>query len=112
MRFFRASLQSSSTGRTGVGRVGGSITRRSSVVFYGADDRYQERRLARISILIVWLFIGCHVWKLIPTAFESGYSHDGLSHNNWPDWVLVVQHISHLLITLNSAINFLIYVIM
>ncbi len=60
----------------------------------------------------VWLFLFCHAWKLIPTAYEAGYSHDGLTHSNWPKWVLVVENLSHLLITLNSSINFLIYAIM
>ena len=73
---------------------------------------FQEQRLARISILIVWLFLFCHVWKLVPTAFEASYSHDGLTHSNWPHWVLIVENMSHLLIALNSSINFLIYIVM
>ena len=32
--------------------------------------RKKESRLTRISISIVWLFIVCHVWKLIPTIYE------------------------------------------
>ena len=34
----------------------------------------KESRLTRISISIVWLFIVCHVWKLIPTIYELIYS--------------------------------------
>ena len=67
--------------------------------------------LARISCFIVWFFLFCHVWKLIPTAFEAGSSQDGLFHQDWPTWVLVVENLSHLLITINSTVNFLIYVI-
>ena len=36
--------------------------------------RKKEGRLTRISICIVWLFIICHVWKLIPTVYELLYS--------------------------------------
>ena len=40
------------------------------------DNLYQkkESRLTRISISIVWLFIVCHVWKLVPTIYELIYS--------------------------------------
>ena len=36
--------------------------------------RKKENRLTRISLSIVWLFIICHVWKLIPTIYELIYS--------------------------------------
>ena len=29
-----------------------------------------ENKLTRISLVIVWMFIFCHVWKLIPTMYE------------------------------------------
>ena len=85
-----------------------SLRRDSGVV----DNNRREQKLARTSILIVWLFLFCHIWKLFPTAYEAGYSTDGLSHRDWPFWVLIVEYLSHLLITLNSTINFLIYAVM
>ena len=30
-----------------------------------------ENRLTRISLAIVWMFIFCHIWKLIPTVYEA-----------------------------------------
>ena len=39
----------------------------------------QERRLARISISIVWLFMFCHAWRAVPTFYEALHSEDGLS---------------------------------
>ena len=30
-----------------------------------------ENRLTRISLAIVWVFIFCHIWKLIPTMYEA-----------------------------------------
>ena len=72
-------------------------------------ERSQEQKLARISCLIVWLFLFCHIWKLVPTAFET-FSPNAIFHKDWPSWVLMAEGISHLLITLNSTINFLIYI--
>ena len=76
------------------------------------NERAQEKRLTRISISIVWLFLFCHCWKLIPTIYESLLSEDGMDHDNWPFVVIVIEHLSHMLITLNSAINFLIYLVL
>ena len=30
-----------------------------------------ENRLTRISLVIVWMFIFCYIWKLIPTMYEA-----------------------------------------
>ncbi len=68
--------------------------------------RRRENRLTRISLCIVWLFLFCHIWKIIPTVYELMYG----SIEKWPQWLLVIQDVSHALIVLNSSINFLIYV--
>ncbi len=60
----------------------------------------------------MWLFIFCHVWKLIPTIYEAMLSENGTEHDDWPWYILLCEHISHLLITFNSAVNFLIYLIL
>ena len=72
----------------------------------------QEQRLARISTSIVWLFLICHTWRMIPTFYEFWNSDNGLNVLEWPFSLVVIEHISHSLIVLNSAINFLIYVFM
>merc|ERR1719376_1854355 len=69
----------------------------------------KESRLTRISISIVWLFIFCHIWKLIPTVYELVYSENGMEMSEWPQWLMTIKHLSHTLITFNSAVNFLIY---
>ena len=69
----------------------------------------KENRLTRIALAIVWLFVFCHSWKLVPTVYELIYSEDGTEMSVWPRWLLRVKHLSHSLITLNSAVNFLIY---
>lgn len=74
------------------------------------SDVMQEKRLARISVCIVWLFIFCHFWRIIPTVYEFLNSEDGLKLEVWPYPLVVVEYVSHTLIVLNSAVNFLIYV--
>ncbi len=75
-------------------------------------NNVQEQRLARISTSIVWLFIVCHIWRMIPTVYEYLNSDNGLEVAVWPTSLDVIEHISHSLILTNSAVNFLIYVFM
>ena len=79
-----------------------------------SSETKKETRLARISLCIVWLFIFCHVWKLIPTTYETFFTDDGGVglKIDWPDWLTIVKEISHTLITINSALNFLIYIVL
>ena len=75
--------------------------------------RKQENRLTRISLGIVFLYIVCHIWRLIPTAYEIIFLEtDNTFMKNWPFWLVHVYHLSHTLIVTNSAINFLIYVVL
>jgi hypothetical protein len=78
----------------------------------GVNSHAQEQRLARISTSIVWLFLLCHIWRMIPTVYEFWNSDNGLNVSVWPYSLVVVEHISHSLILFNSAVNFLIYVFM
>ena len=79
---------------------------------FTAQSHAQEQRLARISTSIVWLFILCNVWRMIPTVYEYWHSENGLDVPVWPYSLVVIEHISHSLILFNSAVNFLIYVFM
>ena len=69
--------------------------------------RRRENRLTRISLAIVWSFLFCHFWKLIPTCYEVFF---GTIDEQSPQWLEHIQNVSHFLIVLNSSINFLIYV--
>ena len=69
--------------------------------------RSGEARLTRISLAIVWLFIFCHVWRLLPTIYEAVYP-----NLEWPNWVSHVTGISHSFIVFNSAVNFLLYTVL
>ncbi len=74
--------------------------------------RRRENRLTRISLAIVWLFLFCHIWKMIPSAYEMLVGEDGVDGGESPTWMLHIQKISHALIVLNSSVNFLIYVML
>lgn len=71
--------------------------------------RSGEARLTRIALAIVWLFIFCHAWRLIPTIYEALYPNDV---SNLPNWLFHVHGISHSLIVFNSAVNFLLYTVL
>ena len=68
----------------------------------------QEARLTRISLSIICLYLSCHFWKLIPTFYEVVYGSD----SEWPSWLSVIKDLSHVLIVFNSAVNFMLYLIM
>ena len=70
--------------------------------------RRRETRLTRISLIIVWLFMFCHIWKLIPTFYEIFYGEVNFAKLKW---LKNINDISHVLIVLNSSVNFLIYVV-
>ena len=69
--------------------------------------RRGEARITRIALAIVWLFIFCHMWRLIPNAYEFFFKPE-----KDPDWVLHMIGISHTLIVFNSAVNVLLYKIL
>jgi len=80
----------------------------------GDSETTKELRLARISLCIVWLFIFCHVWKLIPTVYETFFMDVSVNSttDDWPDWLKTVGEVSNTVITINSSLNFLIYVLL
>ena len=71
--------------------------------------RSGEARLTRIALAIVWLFIFCHAWRLIPTIYEALYPGND---SHLPNWLLHVHGISHSFIVFNSAVNFLLYTVL
>ncbi len=71
-----------------------------------------ETKLTWISTSIIFLFIFCHFWKLIPTIYEAiNYGDDGQAIPEWPEWLNTIKDLSHILVMLNSAINFLPYLL-
>ena len=78
----------------------GSPTRRQ-------NETKKELRLARTSLCIVWLFLFCHLWKLVPTFYSTFIEDSGLNGDQddedralglrveWPDWLQTIEHVSH-----------------
>ena len=69
-----------------------------------------EIDLAKVSLLIVAVFIVCHSIRWIPNIYEliQRLSHSG-NVIAWPTWVENVTNISHFITVLNSSVNFYIY---
>jgi len=66
--------------------------------------------LAQVSMAIVFSFIVCHSIKWIPNIYEMlqvGRAAD--VPLDWPEWIELVTHISHLMTVFNSSVNFYIY---
>jgi len=76
--------------------------------FDGSMSQVQMKdiRLAQVSLIIVAVFIICHSARWIPNIYEAFQSNQ---QAKWPRWVLFTSHCSHLLIVLNSSVNFYIY---
>ena len=71
-----------------------------------------EMMLARVSILIVIVFIMCHSVRWIPNMYEL-IERINLKKDQkeikWPLWIQTLTQISHFLTVLNSSVNFYIY---
>ena len=75
-------------GRHGRGRQHRNRRSRDSIASYENLMKKKESRLTRIAISIVWLFIFCHSWKLVPTIYELVYSEvreRAMNNANLPD---------------------------
>merc|ERR1719206_32498 len=71
--------------------------------------QWREVMLAKVSCLIVAVFIVCHSVRWIPNIFELQQGTSNKEHLKWPPWVQYTTHFSHLLTVINSSVNFYIY---
>ena len=67
-----------------------------------------ELRLAKVSLIIVFVFIVCHSARWIPNVYEL-YSRVTTDELIWSTWVESVTNLSNFLVVLNSSVNFFIY---
>ena len=67
-----------------------------------------ELRLAKVSLIIVFVFILCHSARWIPNVYEL-YSRVTTNELVWSTWVESVTNLSNFLVVLNSSVNFFIY---
>ena len=68
-----------------------------------------EKTLTRISVYIVWMFLGSHVWKIGPNIYEVFHMDES---SKWPRWMDYFCLVSHLMLVANSSLNFLMYLIL
>ena len=73
------------------------------------ENRNNEMFLAKVSILIVTIFIACHSIRWVPNIYEMIQHTQNNGEFQWPSWVESITHVSHFLTTFNSSINFYIY---
>ena len=77
----------------------------------------REYRLTRISLAIGWILLLCHSWKVIPAAYNlyqslhlgQGTTAEDLGSPTSPEWLVWVERIGKLLLTLNASLNLIIY---
>ena len=89
-----------------------SVRRHQESMPIEMDDIHQieadEIRLAKVSLMIVFIFILCHSARWIPNVYElcSRFSNNDLV---WKAWVESVTNVSNFLVVLSSSVNFFIY---
>ena len=72
--------------------------------------KLNEIMLAKVSLVIVTVFIICHSIKWIPNIYELVQRFTTEEENlRWPFWIDTITKISHFLAVLNSSTNFYIY---
>ena len=88
-------------------------TRRSIGNIINKRIKPSEILLAKVSLLIVAVFVFCHTIRWIPNIYELIQrlctSDNIIDQIEWPSWVEYVTSISHFLIVFNASINFYIY---
>jgi len=79
-----------------------------------AEPSAHEKRLTRISIILIFIYILCHMWKIPPSIYEAWYLiyYGVTTEVPWPSWLHILNDISHVLIQANSAFNFIIYLVL
>jgi len=68
------------------------------------EERERDARFTRASVLIVVAFGLCHTLRLITNFIEMF-----IDRVNLPDWFEIMVCVNHLLVTINSSFNFLIF---
>ena len=70
-----------------------------------------EILLAKVSVIIVMIFIMCHSLRWIPITYGIVYNHFILDQNfEKPQWIEILNNVSGFLTVMCSSINFFIYV--
>ena len=69
----------------------------------------RDNALATLFLIIIVFFIFCHTGKFILNFYEVITIISGHKDDEWPMWTFVITRLNHILLVLNSSINFFIY---
>ena len=91
-----------------------ALTRSNRAITNLAKSRlkFSELTLAKVSLIVVFVFVVCHSIRWIPNIYEliQRMCQNG-TNIQWPYWVRLLEQISNFLTVLNSSVNFYIYYI-
>ena len=74
--------------------------------------KYNEMVLAKVSVSIVFFFVLCHSVKWVPDIYEIVYGYYEIEEAyDPPEWIQICTNVSIFLTTLNSSVNFYIYIV-
>ena len=94
----------------------------NTIIFLGMKrnnlrKNQMNKRSARTLIAIVGIFLICNLPRMVLNMVDSSFMLDTITTyfydcgaNNIPTWYIFLVALNHLLLTTNSAINFLIYI--
>ena len=73
--------------------------------------RQVQLQLAEINLIIVAIFIVCHVFRHIPTIHQLSYHNEQNPTEKCPykDTIYSIVEVSEVVVVLNSSINFYVY---
>ena len=73
------------------------------------SSNHSDTTMATLLFSIVIIFLVCHSPKLVLNIYEGIQMVRDDEPNFWPEWANVLSMVSHLLLAINSSINFVIY---
>ena len=84
---------------------------KSMASFNATQDKARKRRNRSITLVLVGiivLFLICHTGEVALAVYELADVLDG-KRVQFPEWANYLMQINHLLIVMNSSLNFVIY---
>ena len=79
-----------------------------SISYYYFSRRRRNRRITLLLVIILLVFIVCHIGEIFISLYEMIDLLDGV-RTSFPTWAKNIVLTNHLLVIINSSINFLIY---
>lgn len=81
-------------------------TRRHNAI---SGHQRRDDAMAMLFFVIILCFVICHSGKFVLNFFEIWRILTGRRHEPWPMWAFLLTRTNHLLLVVNSSVNFFIY---